>query len=94
MPLVGPLGRREEAFAQGDHRNDRLGGDQGREGETVAPAQDFRCDRHEQRGYASDSIYRSARVITGAAAIMTAVFAAFAAAPIATVSQLGRRPRA
>jgi putative drug exporter of the RND superfamily len=32
---------------------------------------------------------RTARVITGAAAIMTAVFVAFAAAPIATVSQLG-----
>jgi RND superfamily putative drug exporter len=32
---------------------------------------------------------RTARVITGAAAIMTAVFAAFAGAKIATVSQLG-----
>jgi RND superfamily putative drug exporter len=32
---------------------------------------------------------KTARVITGAAAIMTAVFVAFAAAPIATVSQLG-----
>ncbi len=32
---------------------------------------------------------RTARVITGAAAIMTAVFVAFAGAPIATVSQLG-----
>jgi uncharacterized membrane protein YdfJ with MMPL/SSD domain len=32
---------------------------------------------------------RTARVITGAAAIMVAVFACFAAAPIATVSQLG-----
>ena len=32
---------------------------------------------------------RTARVITGAAAIMIAVFACFAAAPIATVSQLG-----
>ncbi len=32
---------------------------------------------------------RTARVITGAAAVMVAVFAAFAAAPIATVSQLG-----
>jgi putative drug exporter of the RND superfamily len=32
---------------------------------------------------------RTARVITGAAAIMLAVFIAFAAAPIATVSQLG-----
>ena len=35
---------------------------------------------------------RTARVITGAAAIMTAVFVAFAGAPIATVSQLGSRP--
>jgi putative drug exporter of the RND superfamily len=32
---------------------------------------------------------RTAKVITGAAAIMAAVFACFAAAPIATVSQLG-----
>lgn len=32
---------------------------------------------------------RTARVITGAAAVMVAVFVAFAAAPIATVSQLG-----
>jgi RND superfamily putative drug exporter len=32
---------------------------------------------------------KSARVITGAAAIMMAVFIAFAGAPIATVSQLG-----
>jgi len=32
---------------------------------------------------------RTARVVTGAAAIMVAVFVAFAAAPIATVSQLG-----
>jgi RND superfamily putative drug exporter len=32
---------------------------------------------------------RTARVITGAAAIMAAVFAAFAGAPIATISQLG-----
>jgi RND superfamily putative drug exporter len=32
---------------------------------------------------------RTARVITGAAAIMAAVFVAFAAAPVATVSQLG-----
>jgi putative drug exporter of the RND superfamily len=32
---------------------------------------------------------RTAQVITGAAAIMTAVFVAFAGAPIATVSQLG-----
>ncbi len=34
-------------------------------------------------------LQRTARVITGAAAIMVAVFVAFAAAPIATVSQLG-----
>jgi RND superfamily putative drug exporter len=34
-------------------------------------------------------LQRTARVITGAAAVMVAVFAAFAAAPIATVSQLG-----
>jgi RND superfamily putative drug exporter len=34
-------------------------------------------------------LQRTARVITGAAAIMVAVFAVFAAAPIATVSQLG-----
>ena len=32
---------------------------------------------------------KTARVITGAAAIMMAVFVAFAGAPIATVSQLG-----
>jgi RND superfamily putative drug exporter len=32
---------------------------------------------------------RTARVITGAAAVMMAVFVAFAGAPIATVSQLG-----
>ena len=32
---------------------------------------------------------KTARVITGAAAIMMAVFIAFAGAPIATVSQLG-----
>jgi RND superfamily putative drug exporter len=32
---------------------------------------------------------RTARVITGAAAIMIAVFLCFAAAPISTVSQLG-----
>jgi RND superfamily putative drug exporter len=34
-------------------------------------------------------LQRTARVITGAAAIMVAVFVAFAGAPIATVSQLG-----
>jgi RND superfamily putative drug exporter len=37
----------------------------------------------------SFGLARTARVITGAAAIMVAVFAVFAAAPIATVSQLG-----
>jgi RND superfamily putative drug exporter len=37
----------------------------------------------------SFGLERTARVITGAAAIMAAVFACFAAAPIATVSQLG-----
>ncbi len=37
----------------------------------------------------SHGLRRTARVITGAAAVMVAVFAAFAAAPIATVSQLG-----
>jgi putative drug exporter of the RND superfamily len=35
------------------------------------------------------ALERTARVITGAAAIMMAVFIAFAAAPIATISQLG-----
>ena len=37
----------------------------------------------------SVGLEKTARVITGAAAIMMAVFIAFAAAPIATVSQLG-----
>jgi putative drug exporter of the RND superfamily len=37
----------------------------------------------------SFGLARTAQVITGAAAIMVAVFAVFAAAPIATVSQLG-----
>jgi RND superfamily putative drug exporter len=37
----------------------------------------------------SMGLEKTARVITGAAAIMMAVFIAFAAAPIATVSQLG-----
>ncbi len=37
----------------------------------------------------SFGLERTARVITGAAAIMVAVFVAFAGAPIATVSQLG-----
>jgi len=50
-------------------------------------------EAYEQTGdhrYAiSFGLQRTARVITGAAAIMIAVFACFAAAPIATVSQLG-----
>jgi RND superfamily putative drug exporter len=37
----------------------------------------------------TDGLEKTARLITGAAAIMMAVFIAFAAAPIATVSQLG-----
>jgi RND superfamily putative drug exporter len=37
----------------------------------------------------SEGLEKTARLITGAAAIMMAVFIAFAAAPIATVSQLG-----
>src|SRR6185295_13391267 len=48
---------------------------------------------YEQRGDHRHAIAfgleRTARVITGAAAIMIAVFACFAAAPVATVSQLG-----
>jgi RND superfamily putative drug exporter len=50
-------------------------------------------EAYEQSGdhrYAiSFGLERTARVITGAAAIMIAVFACFAAAPVATVSQLG-----
>jgi len=47
-------------------------------------------DAGEANGEAiSFGLARTARVITGAAAIMGAVFACFAAAPIATVSQLG-----
>jgi len=43
----------------------------------------------DHRGAISFGLERTARVITGAAAIMIAVFACFAAAPVATVSQLG-----
>lgn len=50
-------------------------------------------ERYDADGGHSDAIAfgldRTARVITGAAAIMMAVFVAFAGAPIATVSQLG-----
>jgi len=43
----------------------------------------------DHRGAITFGLERTARVITGAAAIMMAVFVCFAAAPIATVSQLG-----
>jgi RND superfamily putative drug exporter len=47
-------------------------------------------DRHGDNAAAIQfGLQRTARVITGAAAIMMAVFIAFAGAPIATVSQLG-----
>ncbi len=47
-------------------------------------------DRHGDNEAAIEfGLQRTARVITGAAAIMMAVFIAFAGAPIATVSQLG-----
>jgi RND superfamily putative drug exporter len=47
-------------------------------------------DRHGDNAAAIEfGLQRTARVITGAAAIMMAVFIAFAGAPIATVSQLG-----
>jgi len=47
-------------------------------------------DRHGDNAAAIEfGLERTARVITGAAAIMMAVFIAFAGAPIATVSQLG-----
>jgi putative drug exporter of the RND superfamily len=47
-------------------------------------------DRHADNAAAVQfGLQRTARVITGAAAIMMAVFIAFAGAPIATVSQLG-----
>jgi RND superfamily putative drug exporter len=43
----------------------------------------------DHAGAISHGLEKTARVITGAAAIMMAVFIAYAAAPIATVSQLG-----
>jgi RND superfamily putative drug exporter len=50
-------------------------------------------ERYDRDGDSAGAIefglQRTARVITGAAAIMMAVFVAFAGAPIATVSQLG-----
>ncbi|HEX3737272.1 MAG TPA: MMPL family transporter [Solirubrobacterales bacterium] len=50
-------------------------------------------ERYEEGGSNEDAVSfgleRTATVITGAAAIMMAVFISFAAAPIATVSQLG-----
>jgi RND superfamily putative drug exporter len=47
-------------------------------------------DRNGDNAAAIDfGLERTARVITGAAAIMMAVFVAFAGAPIATISQLG-----
>jgi len=47
-------------------------------------------DRHGDNAAAIDfGLEKTARVITGAAAIMMAVFVVFAGAPIATVSQLG-----
>jgi RND superfamily putative drug exporter len=50
-------------------------------------------ERHEEGASNEDAVAfgleRTATVITGAAAIMMAVFISFAAAPIATVSQLG-----
>ena len=47
-------------------------------------------DRHGENAAAIEfGLQRTARVITGAAAIMMAVFVAFAGASIATVSQLG-----
>jgi RND superfamily putative drug exporter len=50
-------------------------------------------ERHEEGGTNEEAVSfgleRTAPVITGAAAIMMAVFISFAAAPIATVSQLG-----
>ena len=44
---------------------------------------------HDNRAAISYGLERTAGVITGAAAIMAAVFISFAAAPIATVSQMG-----
>jgi RND superfamily putative drug exporter len=54
----------------------------------------MRMREHYENGATNEEaiafgLEKTARVITGAAAIMTAVFVAFAAAPIATVSQLG-----
>ncbi|HEV7769101.1 MAG TPA: MMPL family transporter [Solirubrobacterales bacterium] len=47
-------------------------------------------DRHGDHAAAIEfGLQRTARVITGAAAIMMAVFIAYAGAPVATVSQLG-----
>jgi putative drug exporter of the RND superfamily len=50
-------------------------------------------EHYDRRGENAAAVWfgleRTARVITGAAAIMMAVFVAFAGAPIATVSQLG-----
>ena len=54
----------------------------------------MRMREHYENGASNEEaivfgLERTARVITGAAAIMTVVFAVFAAAKIATVSQLG-----
>ncbi|HWM64527.1 MAG TPA: MMPL family transporter [Solirubrobacterales bacterium] len=54
----------------------------------------MRMREHYENGASNEEaiafgLERTARVITGAAAIMAAVFIAFAGAPIATVSQLG-----
>ncbi len=54
----------------------------------------MRMREHYENGAAHEEaivfgLERTARVITGAAAIMAAVFVAFAGAPIATISQLG-----
>ncbi len=54
----------------------------------------MRMREHYENGASNEEaiafgLERTASVITGAAAIMTAVFVAFAGAPIATVSQLG-----
>ncbi len=50
-------------------------------------------EHYDRHGWTAPAVMfgleRTARVITGAAAIMMAVFVAFAGAPIATVSQLG-----
>jgi len=44
---------------------------------------------HDNAGAIKHGLDKTAGVITGAAAIMAAVFASFAAAPVATVSQMG-----